>query len=334
MRQKFLFRHWLLLISVSLLVQIYIACAVIAIFIFDLTGRIYKKELNYRSAFSSLAVTFLLSLLIMYISGYFTYTVKEILNTDFWGTNIFSLRIGLAPTVLLVLMIGFIIKDKKIFKEPIKSIPIFLVTGCILLYIFSWGPNWQLAGHTVLTLPHIPLYTIFRNMHRFALPLTYLVIFFIFLTFSKKVGDKNKIIIPLLIGLIVLQFYDHRNNYFKTKQVLKATDQYLTDFGTYSAEILKKDSLICTGEMTKSAVDAVYLFALSGKPSRCAFISRINAFEPINIEYFANNRYNKNSVYLINSNPANQSVWSYLEANFSEAEVVEVNGLHFFLPEK
>jgi hypothetical protein len=337
LREKFLFRHWLWLILLALLIHIYYACPVMTIFIFDLIGRVYKREMGVKSAFIFSAAALSASLAVMHASGYFSYALKDIQNTDFWGTNLFSLRIGLGATILLVLAIGLIIKEKSIFKQSIKTVPLFLALACVLLYIFSWGPNWQIAHHTILTLPQIPLYTIFRNMHRFALPLTYLVMFFALLIFSIKFGNKNKILVPILIGLVILQFYDHRKNYFKTKQVLKSSNRYLTDFGSYSTEILSKDNLICTGMMSKAAVDAVYLFAVNGKPSRCAFLARVTPFEQISVSYFAEKRNDKNSAYLIENvddNAYSKELWDYLKANFKETEIVEVNGYHFFLPEE
>jgi hypothetical protein len=337
LRRKFLFRHWLCLILLALLIQVYIACAVITIFIFDLIGRVYKKEVGVKSAFILSAAALLASLAVMHASGYFSYALKDIQNTDFWGTNIFSLRIGLGATVLLVLAIGLIIKERSIFKRSIKAVPIFLAASCVLLYIFSWGPNWQIAHHTILALPQIPLYTVFRNMHRFALPLTYLVMFFALLIFSIKFGNKNKILVPILIGLVILQFYDHRKNYLKTRQILKSSNQYLTDFGAYTTEILSKENLICTGMMSKAAVDAVYLFAVNRKPSRCYFIARATPFEQIGIGYFAGKRNSNNSAYLIENiddSAYSKELWDYLKANFKETEIVEVNGYHFFLSER
>jgi hypothetical protein len=89
--------------------------------------------------------------------------------------------------------------------------------------------------------------------------------------------------------------------------------------------------------LSKSAVDAVYLFAVNGKPSRCYFIARTMPFEQIGISHFAEKRNNKNSAYLIENvddNAYSKELWDYLKANSKETEIIEVNGYHFFLPEE
>lgn len=240
--------HWVILISLSLLIHLYFTVMIFIIyFCFKLEEIINKKD--FKILFSPfLKITY--ALIIMFIIGYFesspinsissgygeykldllSFFDPKAENTKMWsiflkdinGTHLEGFNyIGLGNVMILFLAVIMYVKNYK--KKKISPINIFKISNLYILIFLIWAltTNLSFMGKEVfnIDLPKylLGLLSIFSSTGRFAWPVIYIFLFISIVYIFKNFHKTNSIFIMLILMSIQLTdvIAGIKNNSFK-----------------------------------------------------------------------------------------------------------------------
>ena len=241
-------KHWIILVTISLLINAYIAAMIIGIFIADLIKyKLSDEKITFKILFSKFFNFIFVLLVSLFVFGYFMVgkgaggkgfgKYNANLNSFFDPDQIWSIFITNQPTpefgyegfafpgtgILIMILIGLIsiiIYRNKINPKELKHFSPLIVVA-LLAYLFALSNNITL-GTDIIAKYEVPsflifLTKIFRSSGRFVWILFYLVSISSLIFIIKNYSDKT--IKVLLILLITIQFIDLSNarEYFSTK---------------------------------------------------------------------------------------------------------------------
>ena len=360
MDEKYLFKRWVALILFAVLVHAYIAAMVIALFIADTISRALKNELLPLACFLNSLAVFLVTLMVMHAAGYFT-PLSGNMNTDIdlhshifslfdpdgstHASSLFSIYKQFSPTYVgtgIVLLLAYLLLTKSKFVKPLKELPLVPVIACILMYVYSWGPEIGIWWKTIFTLPRIPVYNeilnFFRNSYRFALPLMYIAIFAALYLFYKNAKPSNVKAAAALILLLSLQFLDHMHDHKLSRRRLEHNRQpMMSNPDAILYDAVSKNAVICEKivyedtDFTPAIFPVTAYAARYNIPTNCSRRSRITeTYDGFNIDIFKSGNYDRSALYIIK----NDDLWSAIKSTVEPSETREDGVFRIYAPQK
>ncbi|HOI18310.1 MAG TPA: DUF6311 domain-containing protein [Candidatus Woesearchaeota archaeon] len=247
--------YWTLLISTALLIHLYLYVMVFIVFIFYFISQLKKNNILKMSII--LTPIIFLQILIMFFSGYFigigqasissginefgtcANDINSLFNPLYYSRFFNSFPIFssnsevfnyLGISVLLGLAITLIISLRKRILQKIFYKKFHLALAVVLLAIFSLSNQIRFNNNLILEY-EIPSFLIiltqFAASARFLWPLYYLIIIFIFYTFSKvKTPNIQNLVCIFLIIFLILHIYELSSIFNEVSKLTSVKHKY------------------------------------------------------------------------------------------------------------
>lgn len=231
-RRKLWRGAWLLLFSISLLIHLYFVVMLLPLWAISLWLRFSRDKQPKAIIVDILAVT-VVGLFISFLIGLFSLSLGDLLGEGYgfysWNLNGFInpgeysavlpglplgtegqtegfSYLGLGNLILLPLGLFFFLKEGRLTKAWKLMVPVLLV--CLLFLLFALS-NRAFANQHSLWDFQLPKkieisFALFRASGRFIWPVYYMIVLFSLLNLVEK---KNWVI-PILLGALLLQFFD------------------------------------------------------------------------------------------------------------------------------